>query len=171
MGIERIFDFNEIVSVPRELTFREQVMPALEQYIPTFLGLARRFGYVQPIPEPIIERREYPAEMTVRMPAVPWDNGGQAHPLLYFFERTKEVADRVQFGDQAKKLKLRLDERSFNHVIDVPFHGDGTFGGDTMFHTFALFEYSLQWFGSRGYHITSAGVSTDHEFSLELRPA
>ena len=82
----------------------------------------------------------------------------------------RRLSDLTASGASVK-CNLGCGKRHHPEWINIDFHGDGTFGGDTMFHTFALFEYSLQWFGSRGYHITSAGVSTDHEFSLELRPA
>ncbi len=165
MGIEQTtYDFHDIVPKEREPTFAERNLP-------TFLGLARKLGYFQPTPEPEVEQRDYPAEMKVNMPEVPYDNGGQPHPLLYFFERVGELSDKVGFSPaQKRKFEFRMDRDSWERVISVPFHGDGTLGGDAMFHTMALFDYASEFFEEKGYRVTSAGAGSN-TLNLELQRA
>ncbi len=135
----KVFDFQEIV--PRQTW--------AERHLPTLIGLARKVGY-----GPGTETQmEYPNSMRVRMPEIPFGIG-ESHSLLYFFERVKEVADRLPFQGE-RRLAFLLDERSYEHVMDFPSHGDGTMGGDAMYHTMALMDYCAEWFAPKGYQVTS----------------
>ena len=160
MGVEKtVFDYRDIVPQPTWA----------EQNLPTFLGLARRMGYFLPDQTP----KEYPAEMTVQMPSMPWSALQETHPLLDFFGKVYDVANRMVFKPgEEKQLHLRLDEVSFDRVISVPYHGDdSSFVGDAMFHLMALNDYAQQWFEQRGYRVTSFGAGSSHELELGLKRA
>ncbi|GEM_PF-3488248 len=167
---ETVYNFHDIVPDPRKRTRGER-------YVPTFLGLARRMGYFRAEPEPEVVRKEYPAQLMINMPEIPYDNGGHPHPLLYLFERVQELADRMQFSpDQGRKFTLKMDPRSFARVINVPFRNDPSLFANifenAMDHTIALYIYSQEWFGGRGYEVSSAGtgsVESGRTFSLTLQ--
>lgn len=154
MSLEaKVFDFQEIV--PRRTW--------AERHLPTFIGLARKAGYAQRDET----KTEYPTAMKVRMPEIP-SGIGESHPLLYFFERVKEVADRIQLQGE-RRLAFLLDERSYERVMDFPSYGDGTMMGEAMYHTMALLDYGREWFTPRGYQVTSAEIGDRNTLSLKLQ--
>lgn len=144
----------------------EDIVPTqtlAERYLPTLVGFARKIREYGGKSTP----KEFPTAMTVRMPEIPF-GVKENHPLLYFFERVKEVADKINVQN-GKKLTFLLDEKSYDLITDVPFHGDGTFGGDAMFHVLALRDYSTEWFIAKGYRVTSVGVGSNNTFNLNLK--
>ncbi len=156
MGVEQtVFDYHDIVPQPTWA----------ERNLPTVLGLARGMGYF--LPDQTL--KEYPIEMTVQMPSISWSALQDTHPLLDFFAKVYDAANRMVFkpGEQ-KQLHLRLDEASFDRVIAVPYRGDDNLFGDAMFHTMALMSYAEQWFEKRGYRVTSLGASSSRELELHL---
>ncbi len=169
MGIEETtYDFHDIVPKPREPTFAEI-------YLPTFLGLARRLGYFQSVPEPEIEQKDYPDAMAVRMPEIPWSAGrdGETHrPFVYVFDRAEEIVDRMRFGDgQKRKLLLQMDRGSFEYFYgDIPARGDDNMFGDVMFALIAVQGYADERFEAKGFRVFGVGTGTGYDgITLDLQ--
>ncbi len=169
MGVEQTtYDFHDIVPKPREPSFAEK-------HLPTFLGLAQRLGYFQPRPEPKVEQREYPAEMTIKMPKIPWSagRGGETHrPFVYVFDRAEEIVDRTRFSKgQKRKLFLQMDKRSFEDFYgDIPARGDDNMCGDVMFALIAVQGYADQRFEEKGFRVLGAGTGTGYDgITLDLQ--
>ena len=169
MGIEETtYDFHDIVPKQRELIFAERNLP-------TFLGLVRGLGYFQPAPKPEVEQRDYPVEMTVRMPQIPWGAGrdGETHrPFVYVFDRAEEIVDRMRFGDgQKRKLLLQMDRRSFEDFYgDIPARGDDNMFGDVMFALIAVQGYADERFEAKGFRVLGAGTGTGYDgITLDLQ--
>lgn len=169
MGIEQTtYDFHDIVPKPRESTFAERNLP-------TFLGLARKLGYFQPEPEPEVQQEDYPTEMKIKIPEIPWSAGrdGQTHrPFVYVFDRAEEVVNRMRFdAGQKRELLLQMDRRSFEDFYsDIPARGDDNMFGDVMFALEAVVRYAEQRFEEKGFRVLGAGTGTDYDgITLKLQ--
>jgi hypothetical protein len=160
---QNVYDYHDIVPKPRELTWAERNLP-------TFLGVARSKGYFLAPAEPPMVRRNFPKEITVRMPTIVSDYSPEGrHPLYDFCDLVMAFADRVDF-DAPKKITCLLDDLSFDRVTAVPFQGDDTLIGDVMYHTLALFRYAEAYFrGKEHYDLSSVGVSSGEGRGLVLK--
>jgi hypothetical protein len=157
MGLfEKFFNYNEIVPEP---TFAQK-------HLPTFLEVVQKWGYFKK-PEEKVDVGKY---VKIRMPQVPYDNGGHNHPLLYFFESVQKLADKVNFSDdEQKNFTFMYDESSCRRIINVDFQGDGTFMGNAMDHTIALSSIAYEWFEQQEkYRIRSFGAGGRLD-TLELK--
>lgn len=157
MGVEQtVFDYHDIVPQPTWA----------ERNLPTFLGLARRMGYFLPDTMP----REYPAQMTMNMPQIPWSVS--SHPLLTLFDMVYQAANQMVFKPgEERTLKLRLDRGSFWSVTNVPYHpDDSSFVGDAMNNIIAISSCAAEWFEQKGYAITNTEIGLD-TFNLTMQRA
>ncbi len=157
---QTVYDFNEIVPTPKSKTWAER-------NIPTFLGLVQKIRYnsKENMPE---EKREYPLNLTIKMPEIKW-NAGKTHALLRFYDKANEVIEKIKMNHGERRcLRFLLDEISLGDIINVNFHSDGTFFGEIRYHTMAIDQYTQQWFAERGYNANGKVDMHEHAFIIKI---
>ena len=167
MGIEQaVYNFEDIVPKPRELTFAEKNLP-------TFLGLARKVGYFQPMPEMSVEQKVYSSDIMIKMPEIPYGAGRDGvinRPFVYVFDKVEEIVNAIKVEEtQTLTLQLLLGKQSFEDFYsDIPCRGDDNMFGSVMFALIAVQNYAAQRLEINGFKVLGVGTR-DSSITLNLQ--
>lgn len=161
-----VLDYHAIVPPPRQLSWAEQHVPA------PVMALAQRVGLYQPPAEPAVERKPYPARLEIAMPripssyALPPDNN---NPAIHVFDLLETALDRMTFPQGEVRLKLRMDENSWENFCSGLPGSDNSVIEAAMYATFAILDYATKSLGPKGFRVLSAGIGFIHDNSLDLK--